>query len=101
LSQAKPSRPVWDDLGFEVIGGPQHNWRTFNTRLPSGTSAGSFAFSSSQALTAIAEPKHETGAKNELYTYSEVPRGCQFELAVTPTSFGYPLSTTIVCLNTR
>jgi len=56
-----PGRSGGDEPGFEAIGGCVHKRRALNTRLSSGTSAGTFAVSAGP----YRNYQDETGTKNE------------------------------------
>jgi len=60
-----PGRSGGDEPGVEVIGGCVHKWRTLNTRLSSGTSAGSFAVS----VGPYRNYQAEAGTKNDPDTF--------------------------------
>ena len=45
MTLSRPGRSGGDQPGFEAIGGCVHKLRALNTRLSSGTSAGTFAVS--------------------------------------------------------
>jgi len=68
LPLSRPDRSRGNELGFKVIGGLQHKWRTLNTWLCSSTSAGSFACSIQQWLS---RSRHEKRTEYEFCTRSK------------------------------
>ena len=60
-----PGRSRGDEPGVEAIGGCVHKWCALNTRLSSGTSAGTFAVSAGP----YTNYRNEAGTKNEPDTY--------------------------------
>ena len=60
-----PGRSGGDEPGVEAIGGCVHKWRALNTRLSSGTSAGTFAVSAGPYRNYPAK----AGTKNEPDTF--------------------------------
>ena len=61
---SRPGRSGGDEPGFEAIGGCVHERRALNTRLSSGTSAGTFAVSAGPYI----NYRVESGTKNEADT---------------------------------
>ena len=61
----RPGRSGGDELGVEAIGVCVHKRRALNTRLSSGTSAGTFAVSAGPYM----KYRNEAGTKNEPDTY--------------------------------
>jgi len=62
---SRPGRSGEDEPGVEMIGGCVHKRRTLNTRLSSGTSAGTFAVSAGS----YRNYRNEAGSKIEPDTY--------------------------------
>jgi len=62
---SRPGRSGGDEPGLETIGGCVHKRRTLNTRLSSGTSAGTFAVSAGLYRNYL----NEAGTKIEPDTY--------------------------------
>ena len=62
---SRPGRSGGDEPGVETIGGCVHKRRTLNTRLSSGSSAGTFAVSAGPDRNYF----NEAGTKIELDTY--------------------------------
>ena len=65
MSLSRPGRSEGDEPDFEAIGGCVHKRRALNTRLSSGTSAGTFTVSAGPYI----NYRVEAGTKNEPDTF--------------------------------